>query len=263
MNSKEKLKISKLNWQEIGLEEKYKIMNTYRDIYGSPPWNEGAYCNKEGWGKRISLQEYRERLKINNLHCDCGGYFTPCYPDEEVGRILNEELENKDQKPFGVIIKKGEKVIGFVFAGIIIRKHLINKVVKTRSEGDKKRDTRLLEGLELILEKGKIDKILYCYEIGIKKEERKGITPLSLLIKGLLVYGENNNVFSGLFWTDKKNAIYKIAILAGFLPVYSIPDFRTGERIFFLLNIDFKKILYNLKIFKNPAIALIRTNSTK
>lgn len=260
---KDSLEVEDINWQRMGVRRKEEVIQVYRNIFGGPPWNEGAYCQKEGWGKRISLEEYRKRLRYGDLKCSCGGTFVPCYPRAEVEKIINGELENKKQKPLARLIRREKEIVGFVFAGIIKINDLVEKISGARSDGDVNKGRYLLKGLKRILESKGLKNILYCYEIGIKKEERKGIVPLSLLIKGLFMHGEKNNVFSGIFWTKKTNSIYRISYLAGFRPVYKVPDSRTNEEIFFLLNLNFKPILNNLLKYRHPAIALIKTNEAR
>jgi hypothetical protein len=260
---KEYLRSERIEWHNMKMREKLEIINTYRHIFGGPPWNEGAYCEKEGWKKRIPLQEYEERLKRRNIKCDCGSRFIPCYPFSETEKIIGEELENKNQKPMGSVVTRNEKVLGFMFSGIIEKGNLIEKIARARSDKDIEKAKKLLRSLEDVLDRKRIKKLIYSYEIGIVKEERKGIVPLSLLIKELFSFGEENNVFSVMFWTSKKSPIYKIALLGGFRPVHKVLDSRTGEEIFFLLNDNFSKLFSNLKKIKDPAIALIRTNKAR
>jgi len=251
LKEKDILKSKRIDWQKMNKKEKFAIIQTYREVFGGPPWNEGAYCESEGWKKIISLEEYKERLKRRG------------YSFSEVNELIGEELDNKNQKPMGSIITRNEKVLGFMFSGILEKKNLIEKIARARSDKNLEKAKELLKGLEKILDKKNLNKMLYSYEIGIVKEERKGIVPLSLLIKELFSFGEENNIFSAMFWTSRKSPIYKIALLGGFRPVHKVSDSRTGEEVIFLLNNDFRKLFSNLKKIKDPAIALIRTKKAR
>jgi hypothetical protein len=263
LKEKDVLKSKRIDWWKMNAREKFAIIQAYREVFGGPPWNEGAYCENEGWEKRVSLEEYKEKLKKRNTKCDCGGRFIPCYPYSEVNELIGEELEDKTQKPMGSIITRKKKVLGFMFSGIIERGNLIEKIARARSDKNIRKAKKFLKGLEDVLEKKGINRLIYSYEIGIVQKERKGIVPLSLLIKEIFSFGEENKIFSIIFWTSKKSPIYKIALLGGFRPVHKILDSRTGEEIIFLLNNDFRKLFNNLKKIKDPAVALIRTKKAR
>ncbi len=95
-----------------------RIIQLYQEIYGEPPWNEGAYCSGNcGWGSLIPLSRFKNDGEQANCGI-CNHPMIPCYPQEGLKRLLSEQLRNGE----GVCVtmaREGVGVVGFCMGGLL------------------------------------------------------------------------------------------------------------------------------------------------
>lgn len=256
--------------QRVTLEELQKnlslfkeLIKTYQDIFGDPNgWGEGAYCEKEGWSRLISLSEYHHRLMEKRLVCDCGGRFLPCYPSDALKRRIIKELTPSDrEKPVCILMKEARTnhVVGFTWGVITSLENIVERILSSscqkREKGILEIIDKLRNSLNFLEDK---QNILFGDEMAILKEFRKGIKPLAGLVRMLFEHGVENNCYQIIFWSSKGSSICKLAIKVGFQKIY-----ESNNETTFLFHKDFSFFINLLRRMKSPTIAVITTYKTK
>jgi len=231
-----------------------ELIRVYQVTFGTPDiWNEGAFCNREGWAKTISLEEYERRKKEGKLRCYCGGIFQPCYPTEILESRILDELS--DSKTSILAIMKDDnnlKIAGFLWGIIADFKEIGRRILNARYRERQKQGLIEIDNLRRQLEKkGDPDKrLLYGDEMGLLEEFRRGLNYM-YLIRLWCEHGFSQNVKQLLFWTSKKSPLYQLSFIYGCELLYT-----TSDGINFLFHPNFEPQLkvgqhYNEKEFAN------------
>jgi len=256
--------------QKVSLEELQKnlplfkeLIRAYQEIFGdSDGWGEGAYCDKEGWSRLISLSEYRHRLMEKRLLCDCGGKFLACYPSRALKRRIIRELTPSDnENPICILMKEAgtNHVVGFFWGVITSLENIVERILLSSCQKREKGIMKIIDELKNSL--NSLDdkqNILFGDEIAILKEFRKGIEPLAGLARMFFEHGIEYDCHQLVFWSSKESSICKLAIRIGFQKIY-----ESNNGTIFLFHKDFSSFLDLLRKAKIPAIAVIRTYKTK
>jgi len=221
------------------------LIETYRDTFGDNEiWGEGAYCEKEGWGRIIPLSEFKRMSAHHKVpFCQCGGRFIECYPRKVLReRIFKDLLKTEASSPFCVLITSSQGGVDAFTWGtaadlFIISARVINARYRQREKSGEKEVSALREKLEIrniSLE----EKLLYYDELAVQKNARRGIDPVMFLVRFGLTHGYQNGCRHALFWTAKKSPIFKLALCVGFETIHD-----TADGISFMLLEDFKHLL--------------------
>lgn len=206
--------------EELNEDVVEQVANSYKEIFGSNDvWGEGYRCSK--CGKTFPLE---------------GGHPAGCpecksneikefYPTEELkARITADMEEERDIKPVMSLMEKGHEVVGFLWGASGPREKILDRLTKKFDEQEARSLRAALSKKlnELGIEEK--DWILSGDELGIKKEHRRGATPVMTLAKLWLESGLDNNAKTAIFWTSKKSNIYEICMAGGFVPVFDTKD---------------------------------------
>lgn len=251
------------NFRTLNLEELQRekllpdLIKAYQEVFGAEDiWGEGAFCDKEGWKKLISIQEYNKRKKEGKLKCECGGTFQPCYLNLEA-RIM-KELSSK--KSILVIMEGNEKwrVGGFTWGTVAGFPGIAKRILNARYLGRENKGEIELGKLRKGLEERRIyDSILYFDELGAIKEFR-GLQPQLLLIRLMAEHGLREGTKRIIFWTAPNSPIYRLALGYGCESIH-----RTDEGLEFLLYPDFKPTLRVMQHFTEEKFRNLLTEIMK
>lgn len=209
-----------------------EIIRLYQEIFGSidnngGSWGEGAYCNKEGRSKTITLQEYKRLLKNNSTaKCSCGGNYVCFYPNEKV----EEELNNVFRGGRGIvsILKKNNDIIGFSWGGCLNLKDTKYKLEKNQ---------------DIFIPASELKNENFIFEeLAVKSSERVGIEPIYRLVFSIIDYAVGNKINELFFRTSRKVSIYSLGKKIG---AKDISTSKNDIRILKLKNL--KGILFWLK----------------
>ncbi len=237
------------------------LVRTYRNIFGDDEiWGEGAYCEKEGWGKMVSLSEFEQMLTDKTPFCRCGGKFIECHSPKILHeRILGDLIKTKASSPFCVLIISDQEVNGFVWGTASNFSIIALRIIKARyrqREKLGKREVSVLREKLRIRNISSEEKLLYYDELAVQKTARQGISPVMFLVRFGLTHGYQNGCRHALFWTAKKSPIFKLALCVGFEVVHD-----TADGISFMFLEDFKSLLAILQN-KSPEDVLSLMRST-
>ncbi len=218
------------------------LVQLYRNIFGDrDTWGEGAYCQSEGWDKMIDIKEYDRRLATNNALCECGSPLLPCHPPDYIkSRILDEMSAKPDTFPACLLMVDEHEIVGFTWGATIKVANIPKRLVRARYPGrediGEKDAHSLMERLsECGLSKRKY--VLYIDELAVHKSQRKGLSHVQFLARGLCEHALNKTNHA-IFWTSERSPIYDVTILCGFVPIY-----ETSNGIVFMYLEDFKPLL--------------------
>jgi hypothetical protein len=215
-----------------------ELIRVYQIIFGTPDiWNEGAFCNREGWARTISLEEYERRKKEGKLRCYCGGIFQSCYPTEILETRILDELSDSKRSILAIMRDdSNSKIAGFLWGINADFKEIGRRILNARYRERQKQGLIEISNLKHRLEKkGVLDnKFLYGDEMGLLKEFRRGLNYM-YLIRLWCEHGYSQNVKQLLFWTSKKSPLYQLAFIYGCELLYT-----TSDGINFLFHPDFE-----------------------
>lgn len=218
-----------------------ELVKVYQQIFGEPEiWNEGAFCNREGWSNTISLKQYENRKRERILRCECGGIFQPCYPTEVLEARIIDELA--DPKRTALWIMEGEnefKIGGFLWGVVTEFEEIERRILNARYR--ERGDRGLIEIRKLnsrLKEKGVLlGDFLYGDEMALLKPFRQGLNHL-YLIRLWVEFGHAKGTRKALFWTSKKSPLFKLSLCYGCEIIHT-----TEDGIYFFLHPAFESPL--------------------
>ena len=238
------------NFRTLNLEELQRegllpdLIKAYQEVFGSEDiWGEGAFCDKEGWNKLISTQEYNEREKEGKLKCECGGTFIPCHFSDALEERIAKELSS-EKSVLAIMERSGECKIGGFAWGVMASFPEITKrtLLNPRHQGQERKTQVTVELSELkskLEKQGIVDEtILFVDELGVVKESREGVQPHILLLRLMTEWGSAQGTRRILFWTSKDSPIYQLGLGYGGESIH-----RTKNGLVFMLHTDFGPVL--------------------
>lgn len=221
-----------LNFREfdpISLLKNEKIFNSlilcYQKVFGSRDiWGEGAKCNK--CGQIIPIEEFLGRKTKRDFSCSkCDGTYIQIFPVDYLENRISKELDpNIYTKPFIILYLNdaGTEVLGFCWGVVDTPQKIAERIVKNKYANDLK-TAKLIEA-KILGSFSSDELIVYYDEIGILKEARGGLGPVSFLVRLGLERGYEYKARKALYWTAKKSPIYMICKLSGYEDLFIAPD---------------------------------------
>lgn len=206
-----------------------ELTMSYQKIFGSSEiWAEGAFCNLNP-KHMISLEEYNNRLAADDLKCACGGVFKPCYTKNYFEQLITRKLtKDRHYNPYCGLYMPGGEVTGFLWGAVSTLDDAVKRILATPNWVDKSEWHTFVDCAreKLIADFGvnAKDKIFYLDDLGIRREERKGIDPMMLLTGQAFSHAVINGCQQALCWTSKKGPLYKISLSCAFKEVVADSD---------------------------------------
>ena len=155
---------------------------------------------------------------------------------EQVARKIKKDLIGEDT--FLIVIEEESKVKGFAWGAVIHQKQMAKRAAGAMNVEE--------ESFSSIVVSKDNAKLLYCDELALLKEARRGIDPVRHLVKKILEYGLSKGVTATAFWSTPSSKIVPIAQMMGY---HNCGGGKVKDKeIIFLLNQNFISLL---KITKN------------
>ena len=218
------------------------LVELYRSVFGdSDAWGEGAYCEREGRGRRVDIAEYERLLRDSKPLCECGANLIPFHPPAVLKeRILREMTPSAGIDPTCILMIGDDKPVGFTWGAVLKVYRIAERLIYARYRGREdvgQREARALSDKLLDLGLGLEDYILYFDELAVNRDRRVGFDHIHFLSRGMFEHAVGRTT-RALFWTSKDSAIYNVTLLCGFVPVH-----ETADGICFMLLDNFRPLL--------------------
>jgi hypothetical protein len=226
----------------IAIPPNFKAVSR-EDLLGGPLWKSFVTCFRDVfgrgdiWGEGFICSRCDKVFPIEApvARCECGGELVCFYPEEDLRRRFEAELE--PPAFCTVMLSSRAEVEGFCLGFIGDIDRLCRYVVSDKHVRESETAVRsALNGL---------GRFLFFDETGILKSSRAGVPPLVYLSRMAFEKGDQEGVSAAVTWTTRKSPVYKICHSFGFV------DFlETGNGIIFMLSEDF---IPALKVMQNKS----------